>query len=122
MIGATMSGLISILKIIAAIGTIATGLFSLVKPTAVYEFTGLRAEGGRGITEIRSILGAFFIGLGVMALIYRAPQTYMMLGVTYLLVGIVRLVSMFVDHSVVQSNIISVIVEIVFGIILVLPI
>lgn len=117
-----MSGLLSILKIIAAIGTIATGLFSLVKPSTVYEFTGLRADGGRGITEIRSIFGAFFIGLGVMALIYRAPQPYTMLGVTYLLVGVVRLVSMFVDHSVVQSNVISLIVEIVFGIILVLPI
>jgi len=33
----------------------------------------------------------------------------------------VRFVSMFVDDSVEQSNIISVVVEIVFGIILVIP-
>lgn len=117
-----MTGILNILKIIVAIGTIITGLVSLVRPEAVYGFTGLRAEGGRGITEIRSILGAFFIGLGIMALYYRSPQPYMMLGVTYLLVGAVRLVSMFVDKSVVQSNIISVIVEIVFGVILVLPV
>lgn len=116
-----MAGLLNILKIIAALGTVATGLLSLFKPTAVYEFTGLRAEGGRGITEIRSILGAFFVGLGVMALYFRSPQPYAMLGVTYLLVGVVRLISMFVDDSVVQSNIISVIVEIVFGVILVIP-
>jgi len=116
-----MAGIVNILKIVAAIGTIATGFFSLVKPEAVYGFTGLRAEGGRGITEIRSILGAFFIGLGVMALYFRSPQTYAMLGITYLLVGVVRFISMFVDKSVVQSNIISLIVEIVFGIILVLP-
>jgi hypothetical protein len=117
-----MASVLNILKIIVAIGTIATGLISLVKPEAVYGFTGLRAEGGRGITEIRSILGAFFIGLGVMALYYRSPQPYTMLGVTYLLVGVVRFISMFVDKSVVQSNIISVIVEIVFGIILVIPV
>jgi len=117
-----VTGLLNILRIFAAVGTIATGLLSLVKPEAVYGFTGLRAEGGRGITEIRSIFGAFFIGLGVMALVFRAPQPYAMLGVTYLLTGVVRLISMFVDHSVVQSNIISVIVEIVFGIILVIPI
>lgn len=117
-----MTGIINILKIIAAIGTVLTGLISLVRPEAVYEFTGLRAEGGRGITEIRVILGAFFIGLGVMALYYRSPQPYTMLGVTYLLVGVVRFFSMFVDKSVVQSNIISVIVEIVFGIILVIPV
>lgn len=116
-----MGGVINILKIVVAIGTIATGLLSLIKPKAVYAFTGLRAEGGRGITEIRAILGAFFIGLGVMALYFRSPQPYAMLGVTYLLVGVVRLISMFVDDSVVQSNIISVIVEIVFGVILVIP-
>ena len=116
-----MSGILNILKIIVAIGTIATGILALVRPEATYGFTGLRAEGGRGITEIRAILGAFFIGLGVMALVYRAPQPYAMLGVTYLLTGVVRLIFMFVDQSVVQSNIISVIVEVIFGIILVLP-
>jgi hypothetical protein len=117
-----MAGIINVLKIIVAIGTIATGLLSLLRPEAVFAFTGLRADGGRGITEIRAILGAFFIGLGVMALYFRSPQPYAMLGFTYLLVGVVRFITMFVDQSVVQSNIISVIVEIVFGIILVLPV
>jgi len=116
-----MSGLLNVLKIIAAIGTVATGLMSLIRPRAVFAFTGLRAEGGRGITEIRSILGAFFVGLGLAALYFRSPQPYAMLGFTYLLVAVVRFVSMFVDDSVEQSNIISVIVEIVFGIILVIP-
>ncbi len=112
---------LNILKIIAALGTVATGLISLIKPRAVFAFTGLRAEGGRGITEIRAILGAFFVGLGLTALYFRSPQPYAMLGITYLLVGLVRFVSMFIDDSIEQSNIISVVVEIVFGIILVLP-
>lgn len=116
-----MNNLVNILKIIAALGTVVTGLFSLIKPRAVFAFTGLRADGGRGITEIRSILGAFFVGLGLMGLYFRSPQPYMMLGFTYLLVGVVRFVSMFVDDSVEKSNIISVIVEVVFGIILVIP-
>jgi hypothetical protein len=117
-----VSWILNVLKIFVAIGTIATGLLSLVKPESVYGFIGLRAEGGRGITEIRTILGAFFIGLGVMALYFRLPQTYAMLGFTYLLAGVVRLISMFIDQSLVQSNIISVIVEIIFGIILILPV
>lgn len=116
-----MNTLISVLKIIAAVATVLTGLISLVNPTSVYEFTGLRAEGGRGITEIRAILGAFFIALGAVALYYRMPETYMMLGVTYLFVGLVRFISMFLDKSVVQSNVISLIVEIALGIILVIP-
>ena len=53
-----------VLKIFSAIATIVVGLASLVKPTSIYGFTGLQATGPRGITEIRSILGGVFIGLG----------------------------------------------------------
>jgi len=112
---------LSILKIFASIGTIATGLYALIRPKSVFGFTGLSAPGGRGITEIRAVLGAFFIALGAVPLYYRLPQTYVMLGVAYLVVALVRLVSMFVDRSVVRSNIISLVVEIIFGVILVVP-
>jgi uncharacterized membrane protein len=44
-----------------------------------------------------------------------------MLGITYLAIGAVRFVSIFLDKSSVQSNWISVAVEIIFGIILLLP-
>jgi hypothetical protein len=109
-----------ILKIIAAIGTIATGLVSLIRPTAVTGFTGLSVTGPRGITEIRAILGAVFVALGATPLLFNVPAMYQMLGITYFVVGFVRLVSMFVDKSVVQSNVISLIVEVIFGVILVL--
>lgn len=111
---------IQILQIIAAVGTILTGLFSLIKPEAITDFTGLRPEGGRGITEIRSILGGLFIALGIFPLIVNSPVAYMMLGVTYLGIGVVRAVSMFMDKSVIQSNVISLVVEIIFGVILVI--
>jgi hypothetical protein len=113
--------IIQILQIIAAIATILTGLVSLFKPESVTGFTGLRPEGGRGITEIRAVLGGFFIALGAAPLILKSPVAFMMLGIAYLVVALVRGVSMFVDKSAVQSNIISLVVEIIFGIILVLP-
>ena len=112
---------LNILKLIAGLLTIVTGLISLINPRSVYGFTGLEASGPRGITEIRAVLGAFFIGLGAMVLYYRLPQTYAMLGVTYLFVGIVRAISMIVDKSAVQSNWISLAVELALGIILILP-
>jgi len=112
---------IQILQIIAAIGTILTGLYSLLRPATLTGFTGLSPVGGRGITEIRAVLGGFFIALGVAPLILNSPVAYLMLGIAYLGVAIVRAVSMFTDKSVVQSNLISLAVEIVFGIILVLP-
>ncbi len=111
--------ILAVLKIIAAVGTIATGLVSLIRPTAVTGFTGLSVTGPRGITEIRSILGALFVALGATPLLLNVPATYQMLGITYLVIGFVRFVSMIVDKSVEPSNVISLIVEVVFGVILV---
>lgn len=111
---------VQVLQVIAAIGTIVTGLVSLIWPRSVRGFTGLSADSGRGITEIRAVLGGFFVALGAVPLILGASEAYLMLGIAYLVVGGTRAVSMFVDRSVVQSNIISLVVEIVLGVVLVL--
>jgi hypothetical protein len=111
---------LEVLKIIAAIGTIATGLFSFIRPRAVFGFTGLSAPGPRGITEIRAVLGGAFLGLGAAPLILRVPQTYQVLGIMYLVIAVTRIAGMIVDKSVVRSNIISLATEIVLGVILVL--
>jgi hypothetical protein len=112
--------IIQILKYIAAIATILTGLVSLFWPTRVLGFTGLDVVGGRGITEVRTILGALFVGLGAAALFFNMPETYKMLGITYLVMAVVRAISIVVDDSMVSSNVISVIAEVLFGIILLL--
>ena len=111
---------IKILQIIAGIATIITGVVSLFWPLRVPGFTGLEPIGGRGITEIRTILGALFIGLGGAVLFINKPEAYLVLGITYLAMALVRGISILVDKSAVSSNIISFAVELVFGIILVL--
>jgi hypothetical protein len=108
------------LQLIAVLLTIVTGLVSLLAPRSVQGFTGLTAPGPRGITEIRAILGGLFIGLGVAVLVLGTREVYQALGIMYLAIAAVRLVSIFVDKSSVQSNWISVATEIVLGIILVL--
>ena len=110
---------LEILQIIAALATAATGLFSLLAPTRITGFTGLQPVGGRGITELRAVLGGLFIALG-LAPLFLGPVAYLMLGIGYLAIGAVRAVSMILDRSVVQSNVISLITEIVLGVILVL--
>lgn len=112
--------IIQILKYLAVIATILTGVVSLFWPTRVLGFTGLDVDSGRGITEIRTILGALFVGLGAAALFFNTPETYKMLGITYLVMAVVRTISIFVDNSMVSSNIISVIAEVALGIILLL--
>jgi hypothetical protein len=111
---------LEILKIIVAVGTIATGLISLIRPRAVQGFTGLSAPGPRGITEIRAVLGGGFIGLGLAPLILGAPAAFQVLGVGYLAIGVARIAGIVLDRSYKRSNWISLAVEIVAGIILVL--
>jgi hypothetical protein len=112
--------LLEILKIVVGTATILTGVVSLFWPLKVRGFTGLEANGGRGVTEIRAVLGGFFVGLGAAVLLLNDPIAYMTLGIAYLVVAAVRTVSMFIDKSVVQSNIISIISEVIMGVILVL--
>jgi hypothetical protein len=111
---------LQVLKVIACILTAITGAVSIFAPMSVTGFTGLRPEGGRGVSEIRAVLGGLFLALGVAPLVLKEPAAYRMVGIGYLTVGAVRLVSLLVDRSVVQSNLISLAVEIVFGVILVL--
>jgi hypothetical protein len=110
---------LSVLKVIAALATAATGLFVLVAPTQVTGFTGLQPVGGRGITELRAVMGGLFIALGLVPLFLGAPA-YRMLGIGYLAIAAVRAVSIAIDHSWISSNAISLATEVVLGLVLVL--
>ena len=103
-----------VLKIVAALGTAATGLLALVKPSAAYGFTGLKAEGARGVSEMRAIFGGLFIALGIAPL-FLGATAYQMLGIAYLAIAVVRAFSIVFDKSYARSNIISLVIEIVFG-------
>jgi hypothetical protein len=108
-----------VLKIIAALATAATGLLAFVKPTAVYGFTGLDAKGVRGVSEIRAIFGGLLIALGVVPL-FLGPVAYQMLGIGYLGIAAARTFSIIFDKSTAQSNLISLALEVVLGVILVI--
>ena len=94
-----------ILKMIAAAATALTGGLAL-SPRSVFGFTGLVAEGARGISEIRSIFGGLFIALGV-APFFLGMDAYKMLGWGYLAIAIVRIISIVIDRSYDRSNWIS---------------
>jgi len=114
-----MNDILTILKIIAALATAATGLLAFVKPDATYGFIGLSANGARGVSEVRAVFGGLFIALGLTPLFLGAPA-YRMLGIGYLTIAVTRAFSIVFDQSFAQSNIISLIIEIVFGVILVI--
>ena len=110
--------ILTVLQYIACALTILVGAYSLFSPTSAGKFTGLTPEGGRGITEIRAILGMFFVALGAYPIMFPSDTAFHMLGFAYLLVGIARVISIFVDKSGNQSNWISVASEFVLGAIL----
>jgi hypothetical protein len=111
--------IIQILQYIGCALTVMTGLLALFAPERTVNFTGLSPQGGRGITEIRSVLGGMFIALG-LAPFFLGGVAFTVLGISYLGLGIVRLPSIFLDKSSTQSNWISVVFEFVFGVVLIL--
>jgi len=111
---------LEILQIVFAVGTIVTGLVSLILPRSVQGFTGLSAPGPRGITEIRAVLGGAFIGLGLAPLILGEPAAYQMLGITYLVIFVARFAGVVLDRSFESSNWISLAFEIIAGVVLLL--
>jgi hypothetical protein len=111
--------MLAYLKIFSGVATIITGAISLFWPLKVLGFTGLDVNGGRGVTEIRTILGALFIGLGAAVLYFNTQQAYQVLGIAYLTMAVVRGIAMFVDNALVSSNLVSFFAELAFGIILV---
>ncbi len=111
--------ILQIFKTLAALATAATGLLAFIKPDAVYGFTGLEANGVRGISEIRSIFGGLFIGLGI-APFFLGSAGYRMLGIAYLAIAVARIFSIVIDKSYAQSNWISLGIEIVLGLILII--
>lgn len=112
--------LIQLVQIVIALATIVTGLVSVFRVQTALNFVGLTAPGARGLSEIRAVLGGGFVGLGLAPLMLNVPAAFQAVGITYLGIGVVRTVSIFYDGARERSNVISVVVEWVFGVLLLL--
>jgi len=113
--------ILQVLKIASALATIGVGVFSLMRPRQTLGFTGLQAPDGRGISEIRAILGGLFIALGLAPLLLNDAVAYQMLGIANVGIAAARAASMFVlDNAVTPSNSTSLVFEVAFGVILLL--
>jgi hypothetical protein len=109
------------LQYLACILTVISGIFALVSPARAVSLTGLVPQGGRGLTEIRCLMGGLYVALGASPFLLGGVS-FTMLGIAYLAIGLVRLVSIFVDKSGTQSTWMSLGLELVLGAILVLPV
>ena len=110
---------LQIIQYIACVITVIAGLYALLSPEKAVSLTGLKPNGGRGLTEIRCVMGGLYIALGITPF-FLGEVAFTVLGIAYLTVGVVRLASIFIDRSATPSNWGSFAMEIVLGAMLVL--
>jgi hypothetical protein len=108
-----------IIHTIIQILTIATGILAILRPKIMADFTGLQLT--RGLVEMQSGIGALFIALGAAPWILSHPIAYQMLGIAYLGIAAARFPAMMVHNSFEKTNWISLAIEIIFGVLLLIP-
>jgi hypothetical protein len=107
--------LIALAPNIAAILLILLGGAALLFPKTMAAFVGLGPIAPVGISEIRSTLGSFFLGLGAACLWLQSADAFTVLGVASVGAAIVRLLSGILDHTITVKNIGGVIAEAFLG-------
>jgi len=106
---------LTIIRIVIAVFTVFVGVYSMIWPRRIKGFTGISADSPRAITEIRSVMGGVFIALGVAPLAFNQLDLLKALGLVYLVIAAVRLISIFGDRAQERSNWISLGSEIVMA-------
>jgi hypothetical protein len=116
-------GIGQVIHVGIALFTIIIGLVSVVYPKAAARFTGFGDNvSPRGISEVRSVIGGAFVGLGLAPfLLGNAQIAFQVMGITYLAIGIVRTISILaLDKDTSSSSLISVGSEYLFAALLLL--
>lgn len=88
---------------------------ALLFPKTMAAFVGLQPIESVGISEIRSTLGSFFLGLGGTCLWLQSADAFTVLGIASLGAALVRLLSSLFDRSVTIKNIGGVVAEALLG-------
>ena len=113
----------TIIRFIVAVLTAVTGVYIVLRPESYAKLAEFSTGNSRGRTEVKTIMGGTFIGLGMAPIILLGSTiAFIFLGTVYLFIAATRILSMFVDKSFVFTNLITLLVEIAFGLIMVIPV
>lgn len=93
---------------------------ALLFPKTMAAFVGLQPMAPVGMSEIRSTLGSFFLGLGATCMWLQSADAFTVLGVASLGAATVRLLSSIFDRSVTIKNIGGVFAEALLGVLFLL--
>ncbi|MBM2290928.1 DUF4345 family protein [Sulfitobacter pseudonitzschiae] len=90
--------MIDILNVIAALVTVAFGLFGFIAPRYTADTLDLAPTNSTmGLSEMRASVGGLFVVSGLAAIWLDAPLAYAMVGFAYAGAAAGRVVSLFVD-------------------------
>ncbi|NEP19252.1 MAG: DUF4345 domain-containing protein, partial [Leptolyngbya sp. SIO4C1] len=90
-----MTAWTSLLPNVAAFSTLLLGGLSLFFPFTLASFVGLKPSESEGLSEIRSIFGCFFIGLGAACLWLQEAAAFTTLGTACIAAALGRIVSVY---------------------------
>ncbi|MBD2095992.1 hypothetical protein H6F90_12635 [Trichocoleus sp. FACHB-591] len=91
------------------------GVAALLFPKTMAAFVGIQPVAPVGISEIRSTLGSFLLGLGATCLWLQSADAFTVLGIASLAAAAVRLLSSLADRSVTIKNMGGVVAEAFLG-------
>lgn len=98
---------------LVAFGCVLTGLLLLLAPRLVMRVVGLGESTSNpgGVSEIRSILGGLFLGIGFACIMFAQPLVYAALGFGFVCAVIGRLISFVADRAFTGTVIAATVIE-----------
>ncbi|GAA6157919.1 hypothetical protein NBRC116589_00930 [Ruegeria sp. HU-ET01832] len=91
--------MVPVLNVVAALLTIAFGLFGFLAPAWTAASLDLAPTSSTmGLSEMRASVGGLFVVTGIAVLWLNAPMAYTMLGVVYAGAALGRFVSVLLDN------------------------
>jgi hypothetical protein len=91
--------LISLFHIYAVVITLKNGFFSALKPAWVKNAPLVDPATSRAKTEMRSMWGGLYLGLGIAGLVYPVTEVYRTIAIVYIASNLVRIISMVINRT-----------------------
>ena len=94
------------------------GFVTMFAPGLTFKALGLQTRDGRATAygEARSLIGGFYLGTGLSAIILAQPMVYFAFGASFALSAFARVISMLSDRGSAVQNLLLLIVQVVLAI------
>jgi len=101
----------------SALVTIVFGLILLFAPRLSLRILRLQTDPAHpeALSEVRGTMAGFYLGIGVVALLFAQPLIYLTLGAGWAFTAFGRIISAMSDRGLTMYNLVSVLIEILLA-------